>query len=99
MKEDDLVQLRQGLEGYFKLLAGGHYDGQAGVTDHGEGEVSVTFQHLCQLYKVSNEQAFPWISKVLRGLQEFGYFWAEDEWVSGDSYAYPARMFVHRVQG
>ena len=46
MKEDDLIQLRQGLEAYFKLLAGGHYAGQAGVTDHGDGKVSATFQHL-----------------------------------------------------
>lgn len=104
MQEADLKTLREALESYLKLLASGQYDGQEGVTA-GEGAVSATFQHLSHTLNLPNQAAHYWAGKLLRGLAEVEYCWA-DAWVLhtfdpaqpqlGENYSVPASLIVNR---
>ncbi|MFN8613185.1 MAG: hypothetical protein U0931_36945 [Vulcanimicrobiota bacterium] len=104
MQESDLKTLREAIESYLKLLASGQYAGQEGVTS-GDGAISATFEHLGQTLQLPNEAAFYWAGKLLRGLAEVEYFWAE-QWSErafdppqpqlGDNYSVPARLIVNR---
>ncbi|MBS2038283.1 hypothetical protein JST97_25085 [bacterium] len=105
MQESDLKTLREALESYLKLLASGQYTGQDGVTA-GEGAVSSTFEHLSQTLNLPNQAAHYWAGKLLRGLAEVEYFWAE-RWIDtpfdppqpqlGESFSVPAALIVNRA--
>ncbi|MBN9419919.1 MAG: hypothetical protein J0I12_30975 [Candidatus Eremiobacteraeota bacterium] len=105
MQEDDLKKVREALESYIKLLAAGQYDGQNGVASEGE-TVSASFEHLSDALKLPNQAAYYWAGKLLRGLQEVGYFWSED-WADhafdvpqpqlADHYSVPARVVVRKA--
>lgn len=105
MQEDDLKKVREALESYIKLLAAGQYTGQPGVS--GEGEtISASFEHLSEALKLPNQAAHYWAGKLLRGLQEVGYFWSED-WTDqafdvpqpqlGEVYSVPGRVVVQKA--
>lgn len=104
MQEADLKTLREALESYLKLLASGQYNGQEGVAS-GEGAVSATFEHLSRTLNLPNQGAHYWAGKLLRGLAEVEYCWA-DQWVAvafdppqpqlGESYSVPATVVVNR---
>ena len=104
MQEADLKTLRDALESYLKLLASGQYNGQSGVTS-GEAAVSGTFDHLSQTLQLPNQAAHYWAGKLLRGLQEVGYFWAS-EWTTqtfdppqpqlAEDYSVPAAVIVNK---
>jgi hypothetical protein len=104
MQEDDLKKVREALESYLKLLAAGQYSGDSQVSSEGE-TVSSTYQHLSEALKLPNQAAHYWAGKLLRGLQEVGYFWADD-WKEhafdvaqpqlGESYSIPGRLTVQK---
>lgn len=105
MQEDDLKTVRQALESYLKLLASGQYAGQNGVSADGD-TISASFQHLSETLQFPNQAAYFWAGKLLRGLQEVGYFWSSD-WVEhpfdvpqpqlGESYTLPGQVNVQKL--
>ena len=105
MQEDDLMKVRAALESYLKLLAGGQYAGQNGVSAEGDS-ISASFQHLSETLKLPNQAAYYWAGKLLRGLEEVGYFWSSD-WAEhpfevpqpqlGESYSVPGSVIVQKM--
>lgn len=104
MQEDDLKKVREALESYIKLLASGQYSGQNGVSSEGDC-ISASFEHLSETLQLPNQAAYFWAGKLLRGLQEVGYFCA-DGWTEhafevpqpqlAESYSVPARLVVQK---
>ena len=105
MQEDDLKTVRQALESYLKLLASGAYTGESGVVVEGDS-VTASFQHLSASLQFPNQAAYYWAGKLLRGLEEVGYFWSTD-WQShpfdvpqpqlAETYAIPGHLTVRTL--